>query len=349
MRVLIIKMSSLGDIIHTLPALTDAKRVNPALTFDWVVEENFAEIPAWHPAVSRVIPIALRRWRKNIFSKKTWQEWLTFRKTLRKEKYDLIIDAQGLLKSAMIARQAQGPVVGFDQSSAREGFAAWFYQKRYPVAKQQHAITRVRELVSHALGYPVPTGVPQYGLTKLQFKTDFSDERYLVFLHGTTWDTKHWPEEYWIALAYRANQDGFRVYLPWGSLPEHDRAKRIASATGATVLPRLDLLGIAKVLSEAHGVICVDTGLGHLAAALDVPTLALFGPTNPSLSGIIGQRQKTIAATFPCAPCMQRECKLLANNASAFTVKPPCFAALAPEQVWQEFTEIRLCTAQPIL
>lgn len=344
MRVLIVKTSSMGDIIHTLPALTDAGHAIPGIQFDWVVEEHFADIPRMHPLVKRVIPVALRRFRKAIFSKQTRREWRECRQAIKAERYDLVIDAQGLLKSAFLARLANGPIVGFDKQSAREPLAAWFYQKRYAVNKQQHAILRVRELVSQALGYPLSVSPPHYGLDREQFCLANNPENYLVFLHSTTWDSKHWPEEYWIALANKAKAHGLTVKLPWGSDSERARAERISQASGAMVLSRLDLLSMAKVLAGANGVVTVDTGLGHLAAALNVPTIALFGSTNPVLSGIVGPLQKSLAATFPCAPCMKRECRLLTDKTMVAAVKPPCFATLPPDQVWQALTELRLCT-----
>jgi heptosyltransferase-1 len=348
MRVLIVKTSSMGDVIHTLPALTDAGRALPSISFDWVVEENFAEIPRWHPLVKQVIPVALRRWRKNIFSKLTRQEWQVFRQRLRATHYDLIIDAQGLLKSALLAWSAQGDSYGFDFRSARDPLAALFYQRKFATAKvkEQHAVTRVRHLFNQALGYALPLTMPDYGLDRQQFQRDGIVENYLVFLHGTTWPTKHWPEEYWLELAKITGEKGFGVKLPWGNAAEQERAVRIAAACpGAEVLPRLDLQGMAKVLGGARAIVAVDTGLGHLAAALDVPTVSLYGPTNPLLTGALGKSQKHLTAKFPCAPCLSRECTYRGTECSSplspsplYPVKPPCFAMLPPALVWSELS-----------
>ena len=139
MRVLLVKTSSLGDVIHALPALTDAARAIPGITFDWVVEEGFAEIPTWHPSVGNVIPVAIRRWRKNLWETIKSGEWRRFKQRLRAEKYDLVIDAQGLLKSALLTRYVKAPVAGFDRDSAREPLASRFYQRRLAVARGQHA------------------------------------------------------------------------------------------------------------------------------------------------------------------------------------------------------------------
>ena len=198
MRALIIKTSSMGDVIHTLPALTDAGSALSDVRFDWVVEENFAEIPRWHPLVENVIPVALRRWRKAIFSAQTRAEWREFRGQLSAKKYDIIIDAQGLWKSALLARLAKGPRAGFDWPSARDSFASLLYQYKYTAGWDLHAITRLRSLFSQVFHYALPSSVADYGIERRRFITVPSAQKYLVFLHGTTWPTKHWPEAYWI-------------------------------------------------------------------------------------------------------------------------------------------------------
>ncbi|MDR3478080.1 MAG: lipopolysaccharide heptosyltransferase I [Gammaproteobacteria bacterium] len=340
MRVLIVKTSSMGDVIHTLPALTDAAKAIPGITFDWVVEENFAEIPAWHPQVDRVIPMAWRRWRKNMFSMATLSEMRAFRRRLRERSYDLIIDAQGLVKSAVFSRFAKGLHCGLDWKSARESFAALFYQQTCTVLFEQHAVIRARSLFSQALKYALPETVADYGIDRNRFVSDPSVHPYLVFLHGTTWATKHWPEESWIELAKTASLAGFHIKLPWGNPAERERAERIAKdCNGALVLPRLDLVGMAKVLAGAKAIVAVDTGLGHLAAALDVPTVSLYGPTNPILTGALGQSQVHMSAKFACAPCLSKVCTYReASPLTSSPLYPPCFASLASSSVWAELT-----------
>lgn len=343
MRVLIIKTSSMGDVIHTLPALTDAGRSIPGIKFDWVVEESFAEIPKWHPLVDKVIPVALRRWRKNIFSKKTRTEWKKSREQLRAEKYDLIIDAQGLLKSAWLVFMAQGVRCGLDSQSARESLASLFYQKKIAAGKikEVHAVTRMRQLFSKALNYEMPTTIADYGIDRQHFAAaQDTQEKYVVFLHGTTWATKHWPEEYWIELAKKVSQYGFVVKLPWGNQAEQERAQRIAASCELTkVLPRMKLAEIASVLAAAKAIVAVDTGLGHLAAALDVPTVSLYGPTNPVLTGALGKSQVHLSAKFACAPCLNSSCTYRAESLkqeSTHAVKPPCFSDITPALVWEK-------------
>ena len=203
MRVLLIKTSSLGDVIHALPALTDAARAIPGIKFDWVVEEGFAEIPTWHPAVDKVIPVAIRRWRKNLWQTIRSGEWKRFKQSVRATRYDLVIDAQGLLKSAWLTRYVKAPVAGLDKSSAREPIAARFYNRRLAVARGQHAVERVRQLFAIALGYDLPKGLGDYGLNVERLVELPRKNPYVLFLHGTTWDTKHWPEAYWRELTER--------------------------------------------------------------------------------------------------------------------------------------------------
>jgi heptosyltransferase-1 len=335
----LIKTSSLGDVIHTLPALTDAARALPGIQFDWVVEEGFAEIPTWHPAVAEVIPVAIRRWRKNLWQTLKNGEWRRFKQRLNETDYDLVIDAQGLLKSALLTRYVNAPVVGLDRQSAREPLASRFYDRPYPVARGQHAVERLRQLFAQALGYQVPDGLGDYGLDRARLLDAPDGEPFVLFLHGTTWTTKHWPELYWRQLAELMGARGLQVRLPWGNPAELARAERIADGLdNAVVLPKLNLAGVAKVLAGAQACVAVDTGLGHLAAALDVPTLSLFGPTNPGLTGAYGKSQVHIASDFPCAPCLQKKCtyRPTAEDQRRFDLKrewPLCFTRLNPERV----------------
>ncbi|PYB72148.1 lipopolysaccharide heptosyltransferase I [Pseudomonas sp. LB-090624] len=347
MRVLIIKTSSLGDVIHTLPALTDAAHAIPGIRFDWVVEEGFAEIPSWHPAVDQVIPVAIRRWRKNLWQTIKSGEWKAFKQRVRERKYDLVIDAQGLVKSAWLTRYVKAPVAGLDRYSAREGWASRFYDRRLSVATGQHAVERVRQLFAMALAYDLPEGIGNYGLDLERLQLPPAAP-YVVFLHGTTWATKHWPEAYWRELVERMGRRKLEVRLPWGNPAEKARAERIAQGlNNCQVLPKLNLAGVARVLAAAKACVAVDTGLGHLAAALDVPTISLFGPTNPGLTGAYGRTQIHQASDWPCAPCLQKKCtyKPSADDLARFDLKrewPLCFTRLNPEHVASRLSALLL-------
>jgi heptosyltransferase-1 len=354
LRVLLIKTSSLGDVIHTLPALTDALRALPGIQFDWVVEEGFAEIPTWHPAVANVIPVAIRRWRKNLWQTFKNGEWRQFKQRLRDTRYDLVIDAQGLLKSAWLTRYVKAPIAGLDKTSAREPTAARFYDRPYGVARGQHAVERLRQLFGQALGYAVPAGLGDYGLDRSRLLEPGADAPFVLFLHGTTWDSKHWPELYWRQLAERMIGQGLEVRLPWGNPAEKARAERIAEGLdNAVVLPKLNLAGVARVLAAAQGCVAVDTGLGHLAAALDVPTLSLFGPTNPGLTGAYGKSQVHLAADYPaCAPCLQKKCTYRPTPEDQRQVDterewPMCFTRLNPERVANQLGALLLAKEHP--
>lgn len=326
MKVLIVKTSSMGDIIHTLPALTDASRAIPGIRFDWVVEEGFQEIPKWHAAVDKVIPVAIRRWRKNLLKTFTSGEWSDFKAAIKNTQYDAVIDAQGLLKSALlVTRLANGPKYGLDKNSAREPLAARFYDHRINVAKGQHAVERVRQLFSQALGYELDTR-GDFAIRE-HFRAGNISEPYLVFQHSTTRFEKHWPETYWKNLITQAAENGWKIKLPWGNPEEKERADRLAEVhANAEVLPKLSLAEVAKVLAGASGCVSVDTGLSHLAAALDRPNVILFGPTDPGLVGGYGLDQICLEAT-----------KLPANNNP---VEPQIFAPLTPDIVWSSLTDL---------
>ncbi len=329
MKVLIVKTSSLGDLIHTLPAVTDASVAVPDISFDWVVEEAFAEVPSWHPAVERVIPVAIRRWRKGWISSWRAGEIKAFRKDLCQRDYDLVIDAQGLYKSALLAQMARGVPVGLDAESAREPGAARFYQRGINVARDLHAIERVRSLFAQALGYDRPGGAPDYGIATAG--NIVPDRPYVVFLHGTTWITKLWPLEYWVGLTKMAASKGLRVLLPWGNEDERRRAQQIMDRAGhGEIMPQLSLSEMKDILAGAAGVVGVDSGLAHLAAALSVPAVTLYGPTKTDLTGALGGAQTNLQAEFPCAPCMQKACTYMEPS----EVVPACFGELPPEKVW---------------
>ncbi len=329
MRILLIKMSSMGDVIHALPAITDLKRAMPGATLDWVVEERFAYIPKWHPGVDTVIPIALRRWRKNWLKSRFSDDYKTFCKRIKHTHYDVVIDAQGLLKSALVARKAHGQTYGYNRHSIREPLASMLYRHTIPVSRELHAVTRVRQLFSQAFDYSLGNEQPDFGLDRARF-SQVSVAPTIVLCHGTTWDNKHWPEVYWKKLVQMLVDTGYQVKLAWGNVVEKDRSLRLSHGIdGAQVLPDLNIEEMAEVIAGAAGVVAVDTGFAHLAQAFDVPLVVLFGPTSAELTGPIGQRQKALSANFPCAPCFKRQCYYQGKS----KVAPACFENLTPERV----------------
>lgn len=279
-RVLLIKMSSLGDVVHALAGVTDAARARPGIIFDWVVEEAYQDIPKWHPNVRQVIVSPLRRWRKSPVRTIRSGEWGAFRENLRREKYDLILDAQGLLKSAFVGLQAGGHTVGRSAGSAREPAAALLYKERCKVDLARTEVEQLRQLFSLALRYACPRSPADFGIRREKF-THHGKDRYAVFLHGAAWKTKLWPEEKWIEAGNFIRRNGIQVLLPWGNKDEKLIAERIAVKINGKVLDELNIAGLAPVLAGAEFVIGLDTGLTHIAIALGVRTVTLYGPSVP--------------------------------------------------------------------
>ena len=288
MRILFVKTSSLGDVIHHCPAVTDALRSDPASTVDWVVEESFAAIAALHPGVRRVIPVAVRRWRSRLLSPAVWREISGFRHALADQAYDRVIDSQGLLKSALIARWARGPRHGYDAGSAREPVASRFYDVCHAVPLDLHAVERNRRLSAAALGLPAGQGC-DYGLRAGAEPPFPLHKPYCVLLTMTSRADKLWPELHWAELVRALSGHGLQAVLPWGSEDERARCERIARAGGGAFVPRrMSLPELAAMIKRARAVAGVDTGLAHLAVALGVPAVGIYCSTDPARTGLYG-------------------------------------------------------------
>src|SRR5258706_12028547 len=325
MRILVLKKSSRGDVLQPLPAVSDAKASIADLTIDWLVEEAFAPAPAWHPGVAVVLPIALRRWRQQPHL----GEIHSSIRRLRKRRYDLVIDAQGLLKSAALVLLARGRSVGFDSRSAREGAASLVYSRRISVPRDMHAVERTRRLVAAPLGYPLPDTPADYALAQPSRPM----RPRLLLLHGATSNTKRWPETYWSELARRAIAAGIEPVLRWHDDGELASAERIAaSSPGTAILPARGLDALREVIASASMVAANDSGPAHLAAALAVPCVAFYGSTRPAPNRTLGVDQIHLTADFPCSPCRSRVCTYRRLAA----VEPACYATIPPERVWQE-------------
>ena len=284
--ILFIKTSSLGDVIHNMPAVTEARRARPEARFAWLVEEAFAPLVRLHPAVGEVVPVAWRRWRKSLYAPGTLAEIVRSLAAIRARAYDEIVDSQGLLRSAVIARMARGRRHGYDRSSIREPAASMFYDVRHRVSRDLHAVTRNRMLSGLSLGY-APQGAPDYGLDRARFAKPA--ERYAVLLHATARASKQWPEANWIALGQTLAERGLDLVLPWGNEAERARSERIAKALPRARVPeRAPLDEVAGLIAGAQFVVGVDTGLMHLAAALGVPLVAIFCGSRPGLTGPVG-------------------------------------------------------------
>ncbi len=336
MRILLVKTSSLGDVVHALCAVTEAHHQHQAIRFSWVVEAGLEPIVKLHPAVEQVIPVAVRRWRRSMM--KSPGEIATFISDLRSTEYDLIIDAQGLLKSALIARCAKGQRHGFDRLSARESIASRFYDESHAVPVTLHAVERQKLLLAQCLGYePLPGA--DYGIpvdTRLQ-------RNRIMLLHGTSWASKELPESYWRELAILATTANYELLILGGNDREWQRAKRIGEGLPTEILRQPDLGDLVKKMQSCAGVISVDTGLGHLATALGLPLIGIFGATDPALTGMTGANARLMASRhLPCIPCRKRVCRLPTDSSSIY---PPCYQPTSPKNVWQAL-QSQICQSE---
>jgi heptosyltransferase-1 len=293
-------------VVQHCPAVSDAARERPDAAIDWVVEEPFAEIAGMHAAVRRVIPVAMRRWRRSLWSPSVWAEIAQFRRTLAAEPYDVVIDSQGLLKSALICAAAPGTRHGLDRASAREALAARFYDVTHAVPKAMHAVERNRLLTAEALGYSLDAPV-RYGLRAPSVVPDATgnsplQEPYAVFLTMTSRDDKLWPQSRWVEVGRAVD---LPVVIPWGTAEERKRAESIAAEmVNATVPSRMSLAELAGLLGKANCVVGLDTGLTHLAAALGARTVGIYCASDPALTGLHAASARNVGAAgrLPSVP-----------------------------------------------
>ncbi len=289
---LIIKTSSLGDIVHMLPAITDAAHFNPEIKFDWVVEEGFAEVASWHPNVNKVIPIAIRRWRKNLISKQTWREISHFKQQLQAQQYYKVIDSQGLLKSALVTSWAKGEIWGYDKNSITESVASYFYQKKATVARELHAITRNRQILAQSLSYSIDHLPLDYGIANNTLyqppKNLIIPNKTLLVFHATSKEDKEWSLDLWDQFIPQITKQGYHLLLPWGNEREYQRAKQLSiTHNHVQCLAKYTLAELAALIQTADAVIGMDTGLMHIAAAFNKKGIALYPVTQPKLTGVL--------------------------------------------------------------
>ena len=288
-RVLFVKLSSLGDVIHHFPAVSDLSRHRPDVAIEWAVEEAYAELVGLHPAVKRAIPVNLRQLRKSLLSPSAWSGFRSSRRALRAQPYDYIVDTQGLVKSGLVCRMARGATFGMDRRSAREKGAARFYDVTFAVPWTLHAVDRNRKLVAEVFGYAIDP-VVDYGLRIPSPPPEWAPATpYVVGLHASSRDDKHWPGERWIALAAALAARDVTIVYPGGNEKERAMARRLADAsTNALAAPAMSLTQAAALIGGADAVVGVDTGLTHLAVALARPTIGLYVATEPGRTGLAG-------------------------------------------------------------
>lgn len=288
MRVLVVKTSSMGDVVHALPAISDMAAAIPGIQIDWVVEKGFSAIPAQHRAVRRVIPLQWRKWRNSLRSLETRQAIRTWRQAMAQEQYDLIIDLQGLIKSALFACFAHGPRGGYDRHSIREPLASLLYQRRVAVPRDMHAVDRCRRLCAGLLGYPLPTTPPDFGLAGQRDAWTPGPGRFAVLIPCASRPEKLWPLADWVAVGEHFRQQGLHVAVMWGSPQEQTLAQQIAERIDGATPPFLTVAQVCDTLAQAHVVVGLDTGMSHIAAAHGRPTVGIYCDHEPGLAGLTG-------------------------------------------------------------
>lgn len=282
MRILVIRLSALGDVVHALPALTDLRRALPQATLDFAVDERFVDIARLHSGLNNILPMALKRWGQHLGALDTWRELRQSLRHLRSQPYDLVLDLHGLNKSALVARLARAALrIGPHPRFCGEWLAPRLYDRYCSTQGPIMPVPRMRAFVADALGVS-PSLPASYGL-RCTWQGMHANEVALV--HSSSAADKLWPEAHWVALGQRLINQGLHILLPWGSQAEHERSIRLAQALGeaAQVAPRLSVALWAEKLSRCRLVVGVDTGLTHLAAAAGVPCAALFMATGADL------------------------------------------------------------------
>jgi len=285
MKVLLVRVSSLGDVLHNMPVVADILRHFPHAQIDWVVEEAYVELVQLHPGVRRIIPFSLRRWRRGILSSHsraaTWKEMKAFKTALQAEQYDVILDTQGLLKTGVIMGLAHGKLkVGLANGTEGSGYEAlsrFFHDRSVPVNRRTHAVERGRIVAASALNY-TDNSPPDFGLIAPELQpTWLPDRPYAVFFHGTARNSKKWAADQWITVGKHLNQCGYPVLLAWGNATEFEEAKLLAAQiSDAQVLPKLTMMEALVLAQRAALAIGVDTGLTHIAAAFYRPVIELY-------------------------------------------------------------------------
>jgi len=284
--VLLVRPSSLGDIVYAMAIVSDLAMHAPQRPVDWVAEEAFVPLVRLDPRVRHVVPLGLRRWRGAPLAVPTWRDANAFRRALRGERYTAIVDLQEQVKGALISWIARGTRHGFDRNSIREPVATWLHDVHHQVERQQHFVDKCRALAAAAMGYRVE-GPARWQFVPPPTAAAMPSGRYAIVFHATSRHDKLWPEDAWRALLAQFATAGITTLLPWGNAEEEQRSRRLAAGAAAAIVPpRQTLPELAALIRHADIVVGVDTGLTHLAAAMGTSTVAVFTTTDPSLAGV---------------------------------------------------------------
>lgn len=301
MRLLIVKTTSMGDVVHAVPVIDDIRKHFPDAEIDWLVEGSFADIPRNVQGVSEVIVCSVRQWKKRLAKRQTWSEIKDLKAKLRAKHYDLVIDLQGLIKSAVLASWTGAVVCGYDRQSIKERIATVLYQRKYAISREKSAVERCRLLAAKSLGYDPGNTRPQFSF-KPSGKPALKGA--VIFFCNTSRDTKLWPEQKWVQVGRSIVEQGRQIILPWGSEEEHQRVGRIAKAIGAAafVPERMPIGKLMELLGEAYAVIGLDTGMTHLSSAMGLPTVGIFRDYPVELVPLEGAAKKAALGGVACCP-----------------------------------------------
>jgi len=322
MRVLIVKISALGDVTHALPVLSYLSQVSPGIEIDWVVEASFTPLLEGNPHISMVIPVSLRSWRSDLFSTETLRAVRGVVTTLRERRYDIVFDIQGNIKSGVVAWLTGSPRrYGFDEGGVREYPNLWFTTNHVPLRTGDHHVTdRALRVVSTPFGRDFRTmhlhtdivTTPADDETAAIFRAVLTDGPVILFHPGTTWETKKWHVAGWIELGKRiiADQPDATIVFSWGNDDEMEVCQQIIRGVGraARLLPRLSLGGYVAFLKQVDLAVGPDTGPIHMAAAVGTPTVSLYRATDGLRNAPRGEHHRFVQAPVPCTRCLRTSC-----------------------------------------
>lgn len=344
MRVLIVKISALGDVVHALPVLSYLSQVFPGLEIDWVVERSFAPLLEGNPLVSTVIPVSFRTWRKSPLSRETISSVRGVVAALRGREYDIVFDIQGNIKSGIVTwLTGSTRRYGFDEGGVREYPNLWFTTNHVPLRKGDHHIVdralRVvstpfgRDFRSLSLTTDIPTSPEDDEMAEL-FLATLADGPVILIHPGTTWETKKWYEKGWVDLGKRIlrHRPESTLLFSWGNGDEREAAERIIRGVGrsARLLPKLSLSGLAAFIKQVHLVVGPDTGPIHMAAAVGTPSVSLFRATDGRRNAPRGADHRFVQAPMSCAGCLATSCDR----------DIPCRESVTPEMMFDACREL---------
>ena len=324
MKILIIKTSSMGDVTHNLPAIYDIKKKIKNIKLDWIVEKDFEKVIKFTDNINNLITINTRNKKisKIKHIKKTYNK-------INKKKYNLVIDSQGLIKSAIITILSnKKKSIGLGWKSAKEPLSTIIYKKNITINNNNHAVTKIRLFFAKILKYKINIKNINFGINKQKIeKKKNKIKKYIIFLYHTTWETKHWPKKHLIILKNILKKNKLKI-------KEIYHSKKILELN-----KNKKKTNINKTIQHIYNskcIITVDTGFGHIASAIGIPTISIYGPTSPQKSGMIGKNQINIMTkNLYCSPCFKKKCLIKKKN----TIQP-CFKEITPLKIWENLLTI---------